>query len=176
VTKEIKLKSEEFITEENKGTYAGLKFSEDTVNRLINYAQNNDVPNILSEDEFHSTLLYSRKFLPEYKPKGMLDTSSLATPEKVEIWESPANAFKDKATRCLVLKYNCNEQVDRFNQLMDEHDATYDYDEYKPHTTLSYDVGDLQVEDFSAVEEIGKLEIVEEYVEELNLDKNYDSD
>jgi len=171
------MKSEEFITSDfkkEKGTYAGLHFSADTIDKLINYSKENNIPNAVSEDEYHSTLLYSRKFLPEYEPQGELATPLSATPTKLEIWESPANAFKDDVTNCLILKMDCPEQVSRFNELMDTHDATYDFDEYKPHTTLSYDVGDLNLESLSDVTAIGPLDIVEEYSEELNLDKTYD--
>ena len=168
------MKSEEFITEEftkEKGTYAGLHFSKDTIRRMMGYARKNKVPNILGESEFHSTLLYSRKFLPEYEPAGNLDTSLFAIPEAVEIWESPPNAFKKDLTNCLILKYKCQEQEDRFDELMTVHEASYDYDEYKTHVTLSYNVGDLQVEDLTNPAEIGDMEIIEEYSEELNLDK-----
>jgi len=171
------MKSEEFITSDfnkKKGTYAGLHFDKETIERLLEYSKRNHVPKALAADEYHSTLLYSRKYLPEYEPQGKLDNSMLATPLALEIWESPANAFKDNDTNCLILKYECQDQVDRFNELMDAHDATYDYDEYKPHTTLSYDVGDLSLEDLEDVSTIGDLTLVDEYSEELNLDKTYE--
>jgi hypothetical protein len=173
------MRSEEFLKEDftkKKGTYAALRFSSETIEKLLEYIRNNDIPKGLDKDEFHSTLLYSRKFLPEYKPIGKLETSLIATPINMEIWPSPPNAFKKEETNCLILKYECDDQVNRFDTLMDEHEATYDYDEYKPHTTLSYDIGDLQLEDLDDVNTIGNLEIIEEYGIDLDLDTTFDKD
>lgn len=158
--------------ETKKGTYAAFRFSSESATALKEFCEENGIPNSLKVEDFHSTLLYSRKYLPEYEPAGQLDQSLNAKPVELEVWTSPPNAFKENETKCLVLKYECQEQVDRFNQLMDEHDATYDYDEYKPHVTLSYDIGEF---DATALD-VGKipvLEVVEEYGEELNLDKTF---
>jgi len=159
-----------------RGTYAGMKFDSDSVAKLISFAEDNDIPKILSANEFHTTLLYSRKYLPNYEPIGMLDEPLEASAMNFEIWDSPANAFKDEATRCLILKMECPEQVQRFNFLMDEHGASYDYDEYIPHTTLSYDVGDdFKLDSIQTdLSELNPLYFVEEYSEILDLDKTYD--
>jgi len=163
------MKSEEFTN--NKGTYAAVRFSDNTKEDLEAFIDDNGIKNGLSTDDLHCTLLYSRKHLPNYKPLGKV--SYTATPDKFEVWESPANAFKDDITYCLVLKLDCKELVDRFNTLMDEHEATFDYETYTPHCTLSYDVG----EDFDLstlnVSDLENVEVVEEYMEELDLDKTF---
>jgi 2'-5' RNA ligase len=50
---------------------------------------------------------------------------------------------------------------------MKKHDATYDFPEYKPHITLSYDIGDL---DEKNLPDIGK------YVDEIGIDEEYGED
>ncbi len=169
-----KMLSNEFlIEEEQKGTYSGMKFSDESVQKLLDFAEQKDIPNTLDKNEFHTTLLYSRKYLKDYKAIGEFESPIIAYPMGFEVWVSPANAFKDEDTRCLVLKYKCQEQEDRFNELMDEHDATYDFDEYKTHVTISYDVGPDFDEANLDASLIGELELVSEYKEDLNLDKTY---
>jgi hypothetical protein len=53
---------------------------------------------------------------------------------------------------------------------MDNSDATYDFPEYLPHISLSYNVGDLKPGDLGDPTEIGDIEIVDEYTEQLNTD------
>jgi hypothetical protein len=158
--------------ENKKGTYAAYHFSDETTTTLKEFCEANNIPNALNPEDFHSTLLYSRKYLPDYEPAGCLDQPLIATPIGFEVWTSPANAFKENETKCLILKYECKGQVERFNQLMSEHEATYDYDEYKPHVTLSYDIGDFDISELD-ISQIPPLEAVEEYAEELNLDKTF---
>ncbi len=150
-----------------KGTYAGLKFSDDTIKMIKEYIEKNDIPNPLNGDDFHSTLLYSRKYLPEYEATGKFDESWTGDPNHFSIFPSNPKNGGD-GSNCLVLEYTCKEQVARFDDLMDKHDATYDFDEYKPHVTLSYDVGDLDYKNLPELETA--LEIVEEYGEDLKID------
>jgi len=69
-----------------------------------------------------------------------------------------------------VLTYDCPELIDRHNALMKEHGATFDYDEFKPHVTLSYDVGREFDTKKLPVADIGDINVIDEYSEELNLD------
>ena len=70
-------------------------------------------------------------------------------PGEFDVWEtSPTQGAK---TRCLILKIDCPELVARHKELMDEHEATYDYPVYQPHITLSYDIGDLDINDLPDV-------------------------
>ena len=149
------------------GTYAGLKFSTETKNLIKKYMEENEIPNPLDVDAIHSTLLYSRNHLPEYKPAGKLDESWFGKPKHFSIFNSNPKNGGD-GSNCLVLEYKCSQQSTRFDDLMEKYDATYDFDEYKPHITLSYDVDDLDYKKLPMID--GKLEIVEEYGEDLNLD------
>lgn len=150
--------------EEKPGTYAGVRFSPASVKALRKYAKDNGVPNRLPHENFHTTLLHSRKHLPDYEPAGDYDSPLKGKVTGIEIWQSRPD--DDGNTKnCLVLKYDCPELVARHEELMDEHNATYDFDEYKPHVTLSYDTGDFNSKDLPKFED--ELEIVSEYKEDL---------
>lgn len=161
------MKVSELIMETpKKGTYAAVNFSDKTKKAVQNYIDKNDIPNPLNSDKFHTTLLYSRKHLPDYEPKGEYEESLVGTPTGFEKW--PSQPDEDgNVSMCLVLKFDCPELTQRHHDLMDEHQATFDYPEYKTHITLSYNVGDLQCADLPDFPE--NLEIVGEYGDDLNL-------
>jgi len=149
-----------------KGTYAGVTFSDDTVKDISDYIKTADIPNPVDSDKLHTTLLYSRKYLPKYEPKKEYVPLFKGTPVKMEKW--PSQPDEDgKVSMCLVLLYECPELSERHDYLMKEHNATYDYDKYKPHITLSYDVGNLKVSDLPDFEK--DIQINGEYSEDLNL-------
>jgi hypothetical protein len=144
------------------GTFAGVRFDEQTMDAIEKYIKDNNIPNPIPRNELHITLLYSKKHLPNYKPLGIVDEK--ATPDKLTVFKT---SDKDKDdTNCLVLLVKCPFLTKRFDTLMDEHKATYDFDEYLPHTTLSYDIGDY---DYSKAEQFpSDLHIIKEYKETLS--------
>ena len=152
--------------EEGNGTYAGVRFDEDTVGRIKTFIEENEIPNAIPDDKIHTTLLYSRKPCPNYKATGDLNPALTGTPTEFDVWESQPDDDGNKSN-CLVLQFECDDLVDRHKSLMDEHGGTFDFDEYKPHTTFSYDIGDLDIENLDP-SGLGDLKIVSEYQEELN--------
>ncbi len=165
------MKLEELFEENKKmkehkdGTYAGVNFSKDTVDAITAFIKKHKIPNAVAERKLHTTLLYSRKPLPDYKPEGKLDPSFIGKPEKFEIWKT-----RDSGKNALVLKYDCDDLIKRHKFLMKEHEATYDFDEFIPHITLSYDIGDMTLKEVGKADEIGDIEIVSEYSSALDLD------
>ena len=154
----------------HKGTYAGVHFDYETKKRIQKYMRDNKIPNPLPLHKLHNTLIYSRKYLPKFKAQGRLDKPWIGEIVEFDIFESQKDD-NGKKSKCLVLKFECAKCVDRHNEIMDEHGATFDYDEYTPHITLSYDIGDFDVKALpDPAKEIGDLNIVEEYQEDLNLD------
>lgn len=153
-----------------QGVYAGVKFSTETKDSIKTFLDEHKIENPIDADKLHCTLLYSRKPCPDYEPQGNIDPPIVAKAGKFEVWESPANENKDHITYALVLNLKTPELVERHNELMDEHDATYDYPSYKPHTTFSYDVGkDFKVDALPNFPE--DIVLVEEYDELLDVDK-----
>lgn len=160
------MKLEEIMEKEESkpGTYAGVHFSPATLDSLEQYVQDNKIPSPLEKDHFHTTVLYSRKHLPDFEPAGDYDTPMIGVPKKFEIWPSQPDE-SGHVKKCLVLTYKCDELCQRHKDLMTDHGATYDFDEYKPHVTLSYDIGDFDISELPEFEE--ELEITNEYGEEL---------
>lgn len=153
-----------------KGTYAAVRFDDQTKNAIVKYIKDNDIPNGVPVAKLHTTVLYSRKFCPDYEPAGEISPAWIGKPTKLEVWESNGKLRDEPTTRCLVLKFDCPELNARHKELMDEHKATYDFPEYKTHVTLSYDIGDMDETDLPSIDAIGDLKIVSEYGEDLKLD------
>ncbi len=153
------------IKVDKKGTYAGVRFSEGTKRAIEGYIKDNKIPNGIVPSKMHTTLLYSRKHLPDYNPTGKYDKPLIGTPTTFDVWKSSNEDGND--TSCLVLEYDCPELVKRHKFLMDEHEATYDYPKYKTHITLSYDIGDMNIKDLPKFTD--DIEIESEYKEDLDL-------
>ena len=152
--------------EEQKGTYAGVKFNEESQDLIVNLAKEIGVPNPITKGDIHLTLLYSRKFLPDYKAAGDIDIK--VTPKDFHIFVG----FDKK--EILVMKIDAPDLIKRHKELMKEHGATYDFPEYIPHITLSYDI-----DGFMGLQEIKdkftkilpkELHITNEYSEDLELE------
>lgn len=141
------------------GTYAAGRFTDKSVAAIRSYVDNCKIPNPLSPLDYHVTILYSKKHLPDYKAAGVYDEPIQATPRKVKIWEN-----KD-GKNVLVLTLDSPALTRRHKKLMDEHDASYDFATYKPHVTLSYDVGDFDIKNLPEFED--ELEIHKEYSNDL---------
>jgi hypothetical protein len=152
------------------GTYAAVTFSPKTIAKLIRFCEENGVKNVLNADKFHTTLIYSRKEMPDYKAAGDLKTKLIGEPEELLIWKTRSEDKDKKPSNCLVLKYKCPALVARHNQLMKEHEGTYDFDEFTPHITLSYNIGDDSIDHLQEkLKEFGEIEIDHEYTEKLDL-------
>jgi len=164
------MKFKDFMIEEvestsSRGTYAGIKYPEDLCYQIVNKANTLGIPNVIDMKDIHTTLLYSRNFLDDYlAPNTEIEVQYKATPEKFEV-------FNDKI---LVLVLKSEDLINRHNYLMSIHNATYDFPEYIPHITLSYDIGDfdisnIDISEFSDFDYIGVIE----YSKELDLNKTY---
>jgi len=158
--------------EENlpSGTYAAVHFDEQTINKIQQFITDNNIPNGLAPNKMHCTLLYSRKHLPDYVRHGDINPPLKGTPTKLEKWPSQPDS-EGNVSMCLVMKFDCPELVERHNFLMKEHNASFDFDKYTPHVTLSYDVAGMQVKDLSNIEDtVDSMTVVYEYGDDLNLD------
>jgi 2'-5' RNA ligase len=159
----------EEVEDEVNGSYVAVSFSEDSQNRLTDFAHNLKLSNLVPKDKYHVTVIYSRIALPkEFKVQNLSEVEPLiVTPKHFSVF--PTQSGK----KALVLELDSPELVERHTSIMDKYDATYDFDEYKPHVTLSYDMGDFELPDDideRAKNELGELEIIEEYHEPLQLD------
>jgi hypothetical protein len=142
-----------------KGTYAGYNLAPVSADRLVRFLKDNGIP--CSQEEFHVTLLYSRKDHSEqFSPNP--DLFHMAFHDGYALFDSHI-----PGCRCLVMKLRCPSLIQRHVALMAELGATYDYPIYNPHITLSCSVP----EDFSTFKlptMKGSLMLVGEYYEPLN--------
>lgn len=150
--------------ETTEGTYAGFRLDTDSEKALMQAIKSMNIPNPVSQEELHITLLYSRKFLPDYEPAA--DTN-------IEVRPLKFNVFNGRdGSKILVILLDCAECLKRHFKLMRDHTATYDFPEYIPHITLSYDIGDYTLEDANM--DFAKLPnsllINSEYMEKLEMD------
>lgn len=130
-----------FLMEGIHGTYAGVRFDPYTVRDLELLQQTLAIPNPLPAEKFHSTLLYSRKPLPNYVPFGDYPVCPTSNTNQFELGIFSTASGKN----ALVLKYDCDFLSGRHKELMDEHGGTWDHPSYIPHITLSYDIGDFPI-------------------------------
>lgn len=164
---EILMEQSKKITTLGKdGTYIAVRFSKKTQNDLKDLAKALGIDNVVPREKMHCTIVYSRKPFKDFEVHGKIDPPWEGTPTKLEIFPTQSGA------RALVLRFDCQKMKDRHEYFEKEYGATYDYDEYKIHATLSYDVGqDWQIpKDFDISKYVETIEIDHEYYEPLNLD------
>lgn len=153
-----------------KGTYAAVRYSKDTQDKIAKFVKELGIPNPLPASKLHTTVLYSRKFLKDLPQETTKFKHPLtATMNGFDVWKTRPDDGSDP-TDCLVIKLESAALTVLHNVLMDLHKATYDFESYTPHISLSYDIADFQTSKLSSrMKEFGNLEIVEFYVEELDL-------
>jgi len=147
--------------EQKQGTYVGVRFSEQTKEDIADFMSAMNIPNPIDVDKLHTTLIYSRKQLPNFVPRGRLDSIIEGKFTAFDTW------LTNDGARALVMEYTSPELTGRNKEITMAHGATSDYPEYKVHLTLSYDIGDL---DIILPDYDGVIEINEEYDEPLDLE------
>lgn len=153
------MKSFAQLVEELKGTYIGVRFSDESLKILKDLQKMYKIPDPTPVSDMHSTVIYSR--VPVDFPINN------AVNEKVSR-EVQFHVFNTRdGKRALVLKIK-SDYLTKRHELGTELGATYDFPDYIPHITLSYDVGDknFSTKPFKLEKD---LVISKEYYEELNL-------
>ena len=141
------------------GLYVAAFFDEESNNKLAEYMRVNNIPEPVNTASLHTTIVYSKVPVPNFEPNHSVDIDVDTTHATFECWEMRNGA------RCLVLKYFSPYLHFRFQEAMQD-GAMYDFDEYKPHVSLSYEMpADFDV---STLPPLGfPLKIVGEYSEPL---------
>lgn len=148
------------------GTYAGVRvnttFNEGYLKFVRDFGIN--VPGLLEVFKLHTTLLDSTKHLPKYVPT-VYQPAIEANVIGYEVWDTGRPYKGNNNARCLVVTIDSPQLVNRHLQLMDEHKALYTFDQYIPHITLSYDIGEHL--------DIGMLVDFREYVDTFSYLSEY---
>jgi 2'-5' RNA ligase len=155
------------VSQEVKGTYVAVKYNPWCILKLISLAKEFEVPNILDEADYHTTLIYSTIYADNVEV--LENIRYIGIPKEFEIWKSQSGK------NCLVLKINSLPMVQRHDELMQRYGFNYGFPEYQPHITLSYDVGDWAgLEEINKVISLNKFYYMvvttHEYTEDLQLD------
>lgn len=139
-----------------KGLYVAAKFSESTLDALENLQRELKIPNPVPRDKLHSTIVYSRVYVPYKVASGSFE---IANSGSFTIFET------QDGSRALVLELESDYLTARHSYAK-ALGASYDFPDYRPHITMSYDVGPLS---FTGTFDIPII-LDREYAEELNLD------
>lgn len=114
----------------NQGTYAKLQLSYESRQELFNYVKKLGIENPIDKDQYHATLIYSRKEIPEAYSRNDLQSVFLAFGKDWKIFPSK------EMGQCLVLVLDCPSAHDFHEEFM-KMGATHDYPEFTPHITIS---------------------------------------
>ena len=116
------------------GTYVSVKLDKDSTEKLDTWVSNNNIPNQSDPNEYHATVIYSRKGVPEAQTYDL----GLPIQAKVSGW----SIFDtQQGTKCLVAKIDSKALMNHHEHLIQKFGATHDYPSYQPHVTVSYDYG-----------------------------------
>lgn len=158
----------DYLKEQQEGIYVGVKYANEDVDKILAYIDRNDISSSLGFDDIHSTIIFSRRYDDIQVLGDLNDKFIFAQPYSLSCFPIQGSDGK----HALVMKLKCEWLEQRHKYLMDQYNLTYDFDEYIPHLTLSYDYPysepDPILEDVS---KMGNIFIKKEYREELDLNK-----
>lgn len=151
----------------SQGTYVGARFSSKSNNELVQLIEKLNVPNPVTSDALHVTIMYSTKGLPEivddYGTERKLNPPMIINPIKFDFFKSRGN------TNVLIVILESPELKERHKDIMNDYAAIYPHSEYIPHVTLSYNCGEFDISELNINNYIGNLELALEYIEPLNI-------
>lgn len=142
-----------FIESTKNGLYVAGRFTDSTLDALERIQSFLAIPNRVPREELHTTIVYSRNYVPYRLSHKEVP---LASKGWLETWSTDSG-------NTLVLRFDSEKLQKRFDYAM-ALGASYDYPEYKAHITLSYDVGPLK---YSGEYDIDIIKACE-YAEDLN--------
>lgn len=144
-----------------KGVYISVNIQEESKIALGSYMEKYlSFYNNLELDDLHCTIIYSAK---ELKEEVLLkDYKLIANFNRFSKFGDDKNI--------LVIEINSETLVNRNKELTKEYGFVSDYDEYKPHITLSYSVEDLDINSLPPLD--FAIYLCDESIEELQEDKD----
>ena len=122
-------------TKVTDGLFVGLKISQYDEDKIIEMVNEMGVPNPITKDSIHFTLLRSKKPITDYAP--LEQTDMWAYPKDFEIFEGR------NGSNFLVLMMESEDIERRHLSLVEKHNVEPDMFEFKPHLTLSFDLEDF---------------------------------
>jgi hypothetical protein len=117
------------------GTYAVANLTDDSKDKIYKLIDILNLKNRVPKDKLHTTVMYSTKPCPTAMEMNGVELSFKGKIIDLKIWDN------DDETKCLVAKLNCYPLENLHKFLQAKYNATYDFPEYIPHITLSYNCG-----------------------------------
>lgn len=114
------------------GLYVEAKYSVITLDAIEKLQHDLRIPNPVPRDKIHSTICYSRINVPYTTAVGSFEVASKGI---LEVWDT-----QDGRILVLVLDSDYLKTRHQYARILG---ATYDFDEFIPHITLSYNIGSL---------------------------------
>lgn len=118
------------------GTYVSLNLSQQSKQLLDNFVEMNlGLTERVDSNTYHITVIYSRTPVPTAE-----NLLYMNNPLPVEAHVTGYEVFPTKNDgKCLVMRLSCP-YATRLNTDLTKQGATSDYDEYKPHLTIAYNM------------------------------------
>ena len=115
------------------GIYMGARLDDESVDKLVDWCERYDVPNAIAKDELHTTIVYSREYEKVLAHSLCHHKAKIAA---IEEWTT------QEGVPIVVLKLDSSDLQVRHKFMHEFYSTlTYDYEDYNPHVTLSYDIG-----------------------------------
>lgn len=114
------------------GTYVCAQLSPKNKQELSDWVKEHNIPNPADPDQYHTTITYSRKGIPDVE-NHKFDSEYQATPLEWKIFPTQSG------TKCLVLAVKSDSLDHLHHTIQNTYGAQYDFPDYIPHITVSYD-------------------------------------
>jgi len=146
----------ELLEDDNKkGTFVGIRFDAKTVKNILQWVEQNNISSPTAADTLHCTLLSDKENKFEWETKNYNGLRIDPSTYKLEKF--------GEANEVLVLSFKSQELSKRHQAGKEKHNITWDFSEYIPHVTLSYEATDVDLDKLSIPK--FSLGLANEYIE-----------
>lgn len=148
----------QILIESKQGVYIGMRLSEESINKILEFIKVNKIKNGVNKDDLHTTIIYSTK----------PDRVKLTPLRNAEGVFSKFSKFgEDK--NVLVMEIDCKELEELHEYYMSNYNLSWDWDSYKPHITLSYDASKIdETKLIWPFRDKGRIKFSKQYYEPLD--------
>lgn len=158
------------------GTFVGLIPSLKAKQKLVFFCEDNNIPNPVTADDMHCTLIKSARFLDGFDAEGNLPIPITAYNLQCAIFEKKEKGQPKR--RILVVKMESPMMEARRQKILDAFEDSYleekKGEEFVPHITLSYDMDndelDIHLLSYNIAKYLETIEFDTEYEEPLEVD------
>lgn len=137
------------------GLYVDCKYDKIAIDELMRQFKEAGFKLTTKTEDVHSTIIFSRQ--APSKEFSLKEKTIKVFPKKLTVFPKGDSGFP------LVLELESNDLKELHNEYMRKYRLSYDYDEYIPHITITYDLEEslgIKIEDSETIEKVlNSLEI-----------------